>query len=386
MFPALCQFVLIVILLIVSEVSAWRMSCWFRCSFNAVSNGFPGVTYWSDRSHELVPSRVLPGALTAHGLTRVSLGELLGEGAGSAVYAIEGTDLVIKYKASSHSSRPYGSEMQREWAMRLIISESVPGISVRSVFLSESFSVEPSVKLTWESGLPIRVQFLISERAGASMSSLLEVRDFSLADAARIGIELIRKLRRLHLSGNIVHGDLHAGNVVAARDGRGIKLIDFGHAREAQPAARIYNQSAHMKARNCRVWYSPWEYRYEEYYSYRVDVFRAVELVALLSHGPRFHQEMWNICKDERFDDFVYIKERSNLFDIYSKGLVFPIAPSDRQEKLMRLTRSLSTAIRAPSSPTEIPAYETLIDILSKIVRMFGRTDDLVESMEFNFY
>jgi serine/threonine protein kinase len=214
----------------------------------------------------------------------------------------------------------------------------------------------------------------------------LEVRDFSLADAARIGIELIRKLRRLHLSGNIVHGDLHAGNVVAARDGRGIKLIDFGHAREAQPAARIYNQSAHMKARHCRVWYSPWEYRYEEYYSYRVDVFRAVELVALLSHGPRFHQELWNICKDERFDDFVYIKERSNLFDIYSKGLIFPIAPSDRQEKLMRLTRSLSTAIRAPSSPTEIPAYETLIDILSKIVRMFGRTDDLVESMEFNFY
>lgn len=377
-----CQVLLIAILLDVSEGSVRRVSCWFRCSSNAVFDQFPGVTYWSDRSHELVPSRVLPDGPRAPGLTRVCLGDLLGEGAGSAVYAIEGTDLVIKYKAYSHASRPYMTELQREWAMTLMVSESVRGISVRPLFLSESFSAEPGVKLTWESSQPIRVQFLISERAGASMSSLLEVRKFSLVDAARIGIELIRKLRRLHVFGHVVHGDIHSGNVVAARNGRGVKLIDFGHAREAKAA---HTHPTDVDARNCHVWYSPWEFRLGEHYSYRAEMFRAIELVALLSHGQRFHRELWTLCKKGKFSDFVYIKEESNLFDIEIEGFVFPIAPTERPEKLIRLTRALTDAIRAPVDPTEIPDYETLIDILSKIVKMFEK-DDLPESMEFKFF
>lgn len=379
------QVVLIAILLNVSGGSVWRYFRWFPCSSPEVANPLPGVTDWSDRHHEYVPSRVLPDGPRVPRLTRVRLGDLLGEGADSAVYAIEGTEMVIKYKAFSHDSPPYMSEIQREWAMALLVSDSLPGITVRPVFLSESFSVLPGVKLTWGvSNHPVRVQFLITERAGASISSLMHVRKFSLPDAARIGIELIRKLRKLHVSWHFVHGDIHSGNVVAARDGRGVKLIDFGHARQARPVREYTYTGDVVRSQNCHVWYSPWEIRFAEHYSYRSEIFRAIQLVALLSHGPQFHRDMRAICRDRKFDDFVYIKEESNFFDIEIEGFVYPIAPTDRPEKLILLTRALSDAVRAPVGPMASPDYDTIIDLLSKIVRMFEK-DDLPDSMEFKF-
>jgi serine/threonine protein kinase len=61
---------------------------------------------------------------------------------------------------------------------------------------------------------------------------------FPMYTAVSFGIEVVKGLKKLH-SLDIVHGDIHSGNVLLQVDKetkctRGIKFVDFGRALRSQ--------------------------------------------------------------------------------------------------------------------------------------------------------
>ena len=113
-------------------------------------------------------------------------------------------------------------------------------ISMKNLYLSGAVNYAPPVSLKSpmlrsDSDLNAcfrdarsSVRFMVMERAQYSLRDLKE--RISLDRALKLTIELLSVIERLHGEADIVHGDIHPGNVVIDNTSGKIKLIDFGRA------------------------------------------------------------------------------------------------------------------------------------------------------------
>ena len=132
------------------------------------------------------------------------------------------------------------------------------------------------------------VRFLLVERASHSLNTLLLKDEFQrgvgLGKAIKMTLELLALLEDLHAK-DIVHGDIHPGNVVVDSSGA-IKLIDFGMA--------FFNSDMTGKPEIIRKPHSYSHVLYSHYnilgsrFGFRDDLFKTLHVLATLMMGLDF--------------------------------------------------------------------------------------------------
>ena len=150
--------------------------------------------------------------------SRFNLHHRLGRGAQCSVYSaddtLSGHAVAIKLlHAALSEDEGYKARLQREW--RAASSLSHPGI----------VAVHAPVEIERRPGL---VMALID---GAPLTHrLLHGPAFSIHEVTAIGLQLAYALAHAHARG-VVHADIKPGNLLLARQGLNVTLIDFGIAR-----------------------------------------------------------------------------------------------------------------------------------------------------------
>ena len=126
------------------------------------------------------------------------------------------------------------------------------------------------------------VRYLVMDDAGYDLMTWLSAhkdKRFSTESAIRILRTLMSYIQTLHAN-NIVHGDIHMGNIVLSRNT--LKLIDFGVARFEDEI--ITHRPVRTPLKYIHGLYSPNELM-GMHGSYRDDVFRALIVAASLMGG-----------------------------------------------------------------------------------------------------
>ena len=193
------------------------------------------------------------------------------------------------------------------------------------------------------------VRYLVMERISGTVYDLIsQWRDAPVPfeTAVLFGIKLLQALRVMHQKG-IVHGDIHAGNVgiTQREDGNSyITLIDFGHADLAEyPEAR----PARVREPWTHVHHSFGIYELDGYESsYRDDVYRAIEIVAILLNGPAYYDFITGLDRDHarlrkfKLHDFIF----SNMVPGIDPFAALTTTESNKAEILLCFKRLLQLA------------------------------------------
>jgi serine/threonine protein kinase len=219
---------------------------------------------------------------------------------------------------------------------------------------------------------PEKAQFryLIMERVGESLHSYLKRPDVggkvSVKRALELGIEMMALLEKVHSRG-VVHGDIFQRNV-CFKDDR-LVLIDFGRAmlvHNAPPLARVDGE-IHLFPL-----FSLWEmlgYRA----SFRDDVFRVLQLMAVLMNGSKYVDAMDLLSKipvdSQGRQPLLVYKAAGFIFELPKAGL----RPISRIESWAIRTKvhdgleALLDYVRALGLD-EMPDHKSIIAALQELV------------------
>lgn len=230
----------------------------------------------------------------------VQLGPLLGASLSSRVFSIAGNpNLAIKYQSDCGERRSMHPLTREYWFLKYLedldVSPKVYSLSQSVVRSQTSTAKTSSLEMMADKGAcmksPDKAQFryLIMERVGESLHSYLK-RPYlggkvSVKRAFELGIEMMALLEKVHSRG-VVHGDIFQRNVCFKDDK--LVLIDFGRAmlvHHAPPLARVDSEIYLFPL------FSLWEmlgYRA----SFRDDVFRVLQLMAVLMNGSKYVDAM----------------------------------------------------------------------------------------------
>lgn len=132
--------------------------------------------------------------------------------------------------------RARDSRLGREVALKVILPDSTPGSSYRSL-LSEARAVSalnhPNVVTVYEASTIDEVDFIAMELiVGETLSAKIARGRISIAEVLALAIQIGEGLTIAHQAG-LVHRDLKPANVMITRDGRA-KILDFGLARRME--------------------------------------------------------------------------------------------------------------------------------------------------------
>lgn len=293
----------------------------------------PDDSVW-EKDQEVVPEWVFPGNVI-HFVTRPSIGE----SSSSVVYSIvDQPEWVIKYHSYCPSSDDPVDTNLRESYFLSLASGLVPEVTNRIKYFSGPKIADRVSRLKMadfddpicpESDISVVTRFIISERMGGDLFGFVS-------------------RRRGPVPFNIVHGDLHMGNV-AFRLNRPteLALIDFGRAA-IRPE---FDDSDPTDTELFCDWrYSPWESNGKgPRTTLRDDVFRAVLVLARMMHGTQHERAQENICDDRNKQDheemYMEFKLRTNFFDTELS------IPGFRARYDFKLEKILPDALK-PHSPT----------------------------------
>jgi serine/threonine protein kinase len=247
------------------------------------------------------------------------------------------------------------------------------------------------------SGERLFIRYLITEKVGESLYHFLLMqsppkRVVPFSQVIDLGLGATLLLKRLHAK-NIVHGDIHPGNVAFKfplrekpyGDNR-LVLIDFGRARIG-PQQGGEEPVVLDTVKNCHEYFSQWEI-FNMAPSYRDDMYRLMSLMAMLAHGRSYAVHLGKAClldTDERGEpiiaeeeNFLDNKLRSNLFDVemnipynptrtYSlKTLLQGTQYSDVSGQISQIFHQIMSHIRSLRE-AEKPDYNLVISHLAAI-------------------
>ena len=164
--------------------------------------------------------------------------------------------------------------------------------------------------------------------------------------AVGIGAAIVEALQRLHLRAHVVHGDIHAGNIMLYDKGGGedmfLALVDFGMASAYSrllPEHPIRRLGGWRSAMNTH-------WQIEGYaWAARDDLFKTIHLVAHLMNPHRYHEIELRMQLDS-FGELVGFKRRGNLFQLDSFDPVEAIGDSVFAENKSRIRESLDEILR----------------------------------------
>jgi len=244
----------------------------------------------------------------------------------STVFSISGSDdLVAKYQSDCFEGSQETHPLIKDFFMYNEVQDL--GISPKAFFVSPPTSDWPEEQPhgtfakagftmttreyeTCSKGSAVR--FIIMEKVGESLSSLIRTTHVGFVNAIMMGIEMIETIRILHQEKEIIHGDIHQGNFVL-HNGR-IKVIDFGrfewiNLSDNQPGfiRRPFKQN--------HVFFSHWEIAGFKN-TRRDDVFKAIMIAAAMMNGKYFNTYIGNDIYGDTGLSFA-VKAYKNLFVLH---------------------------------------------------------------------
>jgi hypothetical protein len=355
----------------------------------------PSVELWGNTHTAEFPSGIFPPGNPSD-IQRLALGKVLGAQGNSTVYEIADSEWVVKYTryCTSDDYAEFADPIEREAILLERVNELAPTIANKYLYHSNSIEVpydggklDKLFPIACADHSPVRVRYIVSERVGLSLYGVLRrMKKIPFSSVSRIALESFNLIRELHSATNIAHGDIHIGNIALAdRSDDSLSsrlvLIDFDLAvmgsRSVTPNAR--ERDARITARvNCHGYISPWESRNESPASFRDDMFRLVQVMAILMHGIGYSQDMRKLCGKtydaENVQRYLEMKEKMNLFDtqmgkVYSLESVIGI-PVSTIPAIRELLATLLALVRSPLTPADTPAYAAIERVLVELVEL----------------
>jgi hypothetical protein len=349
----------------------------------------PIVSFWDDVSKEVVPVQFFGcsgGSLRKESdiFMTIKLERILGQTESNTIYAA-GERFAIKYNAhcvgADGQDGAFSDPLALESDFLNAVNRNAPQVAIRQHYLSPTVAIPKSTKgfgklahAPPKCRSPAHVRFLVVERVSATLWNLLPGnKAFPVNVVAAMGIQLVRLLRQLHAL-NIAHGDIHLSNVaVSKRDPAELILIDFGLAR--RPRSDISRD--HTLPIWCHEYISPWE-SLNWGRSYRDDMFRAIQLLAILLHGKEYGKALGRVCTEDSAPAkkryFIHLKSKENLFHTtFNVGdpnmpVKYHIPPSSHRGRQISLFAQLLRVVRMPATPSEKPDYDIIEQILTQLV------------------
>jgi serine/threonine protein kinase len=203
-------------------------------------------------------------------------------------------------------------------------SHRLKKISPKVIFISPPTALPEKMTLKTDFEMPAlerrtcaqrgaNLRYMMVERVGSNLEDLWD-KAFKLSVDIRIGFEILKKilenLKILHEM-NVIHGDIHSGNIARGLQGpdrNEIFLIDYGLARFHTPLSDTPVRRVAMVSTQL----SPWELQgYEK--SFRDDIFRTFIIFGTLIGG----RERWELL--HRWDTDNSRESLQNYLDLYSK-------------------------------------------------------------------
>ena len=189
--------------------------------------------------------------------------------------------------------------------------------------------------------------------------------------AIQLGLDLINLVKRLHDNAQIVHGDIHSGNVCfSSKNPSKLVLIDFARAKFLDDTV------SQERIREPNVWndalLSPWEIMGFEP-ARRDDVMRVLLLVATLMNGFSFYNYLSSFNSD--VGTSLDIKVHRNLF--LADPAINPleelgISRSDRSEIVEHL-ESVLEAARSVRFRADRPNYELIEENFKNAIKIITK-------------
>ena len=312
-------------------------------------------------------------------LGRLTLDRRIASGRYSSIFTVEeNPNVVVKYQ--SNCGRLYSPHpaLLDYWGLQDSAIANIEGVP-RVFFISPGVRM-PREKTTkcdfgaseqeWRTCNGSTVRFTVMEKVGVALGQIHFVsgRGFPPRLAVRYGVQLISILREMHLAG-IIHGDVHAGNVLLDNHNR-LKLTDFDQFKYVHPLGMIDRVVAPFS--RSHPFLSPWEIQgYAA--DVRDDLFRAVAMVATLMH-PRLP-----------YEDILLGMSPEEMHTWKTRGMLFsPFVTPDEQGDswgvsdpiiLKRLRELFEEVLRVARSPSvQIPLnHDHLIAQLRRIEWILSR-------------
>lgn len=278
----------------------------------------PSETAWMDRT-EIVPRYVFQEM-------RIPLGERIGWNTVTTVFGlVTHPEWVIKYHqfCDTDSTGGVNTNLREAYFLDLIGSHC-PEVTTQLLYLSGGWtpseaSPVKTPKMTSiicsDSDFPVEVRYLIIERVGQDLFTYIWHNGrISFTTAIKYGIQIFEMLQEVHAL-NVIHGDIHAGNVAFRSDNSGkLVLIDFGRAA-IRPEVDMTDPS--NKEVFCDGRFSMWEAVGGHTYvpTMRDDIYRAALLVAYMMYGRTHQTAQDDQCKAiGGTKKYLELKQKKNFF------------------------------------------------------------------------
>ncbi len=375
---------------------------------------FPSQALWNDKTRERFPDCVLPNSgfwdkvcdfkWPFGDSSVVRLGRVTeSTGNNSTVYAIPSFDNAWAVRYTSFC--PEDHEQLRDPPVidqKIIyrISQVYSDVAVQNLYMSGTLRI-PSTRggklelipgaMCAKRTLPL-VRYTITERTVKTLEGYLRqhpMKRIPMALAAVVGLKLIKILRKLH-GLKIVHGDIQLRNIVIRNTvPRTLVLQQFGSA-VIEPTLKRNGQSMEMLelpdsrfGSVCASYGSPWELK--EPPGYRDDVFRVIQLVAVLVHGTNYAILIDQSCTTQSQRNLVWYSTFKDSLDIFNSevqvttepdmvayqpyGLNGSVGvPDYALREVNVLVRHLLNQARIPQTRFEPIDYDTLETWLGRLI------------------
>ena len=321
-----------------------------------------------------VPNLIAPYEdveLPEMGLQRLYIGDLAHRSTQATLFHVKDhEDILIRYEVNCVGSGE-NSLTRHYWFLNNLRSLSVAPIPL---YLSPStvlpLEVSPKTdffmdKKTREMCFKRRapVRFMLMSAEGYSLDAWIGAqpsRRIELDWALTMMKQLIKILEVIHKRG-IVHGDIHAGNVVSRKLSQGLKLIDFERAKLKREIPLTLRREP---LEYFHVSHSPFQLM-GFHSSMRDDVFRAVQLGAYMIGGDAWFDHLESISDAQTMYKF---KAEEFLFEAgsFSLGQLFPEGevPGEVRHNL----EAILALVRNAPEVMSVPDYAGIIGHIDAIL------------------
>jgi hypothetical protein len=323
----------------------------------------------------------------------VALGPSIYYGEESAIYMTQdNTRLLIKYQTDCDelATRSLHPLLRDFWYGR---SAARAGVSPEPMFLSpptlmrrDLFKVRGMKSTATEKDRCIErrgsVRFMVMERRSHAMNLyrfgqrfIGNALPFSIAMQA--GITLIEKLRDLHQVARVVHGDIHAGNIMVEVSGERVDrmwIIDYGRARANIPARS--KTPVNSRGHWTHAVLSHWQILGYEW-SARDDVFNALRTIAWVMHDESYNTFERRLSFPRGTDRLIEWRQSGFIFTIPSEeeDLIdrLPLISISQKTAIRDSLQRILDSVRSLTDVDDIPDYDLIIAELINCFRLAPR-------------
>ena len=292
----------------------------------------------------------------------IKIGDLIARKENAMVFHI-GNDgkQVIKYELICYKNAGVVPEIMRDfWFLR---EAAKLGVSPPVEFLSPPAKLPPykKPKTDFQSeylkdcleGSDSHVRYMVMGRIEKTVADLMRQEDMKIEErfvlGLKMGVSVLAKLKKLH-GKDIIHGDVHPGNI-ALLDGKdNFGLIDFGRAKfvsELVPRPKVHSP----QGGGCYTTF----YQMDGFgYSFRDDVILAVEAVAFLMTGLAVVKKCYAFHQDNK--KMYEFHKSGSLFEEFDGGVLKAMLEGFSSEKARHILNRLKAVLHLGRSVKDVRA------------------------------